>query len=145
MRHYELKPQEKDTYCLCSALQAVLDRHGVAISQDEIARHLTPSSNGFKAHDKRIKRFMGSRGFSYEFYWHDEAPFNERDTLLQEINEKDGIIGINSHVFLFADFHYPDVKLIVPLHGIVIERDFFGLTREMARNEGFYGLIRRMS
>ncbi|OGJ12176.1 hypothetical protein A3K62_02700 [Candidatus Pacearchaeota archaeon RBG_16_35_8] len=145
MRHYELKPQEKDTYCACSCLQAIFKRHGIEISQQEIAESLNPSKRGFYLDDGRMRRFLESHGFSYKFFFHNETDFNEPDALLEEIRERDGLIGINSHVFLFADFHYPDVKLIDPLHGIVIERDFFGLTREMARNEGFYGLIGRMS
>lgn len=145
MRHYELKPQEKNTYCACSCLQAIFKRHGIEISQQEIAESLNPSHNGFYLDDERMRRFLESRGFSYRFFHHNETEFNEPDSLLEEIHERDGLIGINSHVFLIADFHYPDVKLIDPLNGRIVEREFFDLTREMARNNGFYGLIRRMS
>ena len=63
--------QEKNNYCLCSVLQDILFyEKKIKISQDEIAKRLTPAEKGFKADDENIKKFMKEQGFDYQFYWY---------------------------------------------------------------------------
>ncbi len=144
MKDYRLIPQERWDYCLCSVLQAIFDRHGISISQDEIARNLTQKDKGFSAHDDKFRIFLRSNGFQYNFYWYNETPFNEPDTLLGRMGKYDGIIGVNTHVYLLKGFHDPLLTIINPEDNKSIEREIHELLEEMRKNEGCFGLIRRL-
>ena len=78
----ELVPQEKDNYCVCSVVQAVLKGKGIDLSQKEIADQLTLGREGFLVQDERMKTFLSAKGLKYEFYWRDETPFNEPYSVL---------------------------------------------------------------
>ena len=141
---YALTPQEREDYCLCSILQAILERHGIKVSQSEIAKDLTPSKNGFLVYDERMKDFLELKGFEYLFYWHDETPFNERDTVLEEMRANNGIIGVGKHVYLLEVFEYPVVKMIDPENGQVRVRNLVEMVKEMQDSEGFFGVVKKV-
>ncbi|HTZ41732.1 MAG TPA: hypothetical protein VMC07_00800 [Candidatus Omnitrophota bacterium] len=137
----ELTVQEKRDYCVCSVLQAVFRKHGLEISQEEIAGNLTHGEErGFKIDDKRIREFFLRNGFIYTPFGEDETPFNEPDGLLKEMQKHDGIIGIENHVYLLETFQDPRVMLIDPKDGQEVEKNYYQLLREM-KNGGFFGLI----
>lgn len=138
MKQYTLIPQEKDNYCVCSILQAILDRHGAAISQSDIAAHLTPSKHGFQVDDEKIRQFLQRHGFSYTHYRGNEVPFNEPDLFLQELHNHDGIIGIKMHAYLLQAFDGSAVDLIDPKDKKIVTEDYY----EMVSKAGFYGLLK---
>jgi len=144
MKNYSLVPQERVDYCLCSVLQAILKSHNISTSQRDIADNLTPSDKGFLAHDDRIKAFLRSRGFNYDFYWYNETPFNEPDMILRDMQDNDGIIGIGQHTYLMAGFNDPSIKLIDPGDNAIIKRDIYELLKEMKSHEGLFGLIKKL-
>lgn len=147
MKNYDLLPQEKDTYCLCAILQAILERHRILISQGEIADKLTPADEGFLAHDERIRDFLRSNGFAYYFYLHNQTPFNEPDTVLRDMQDNEGIIGMGKyryHSYLLNRFEDPQLEMINPGDNTILRTDIYSLLREMEESEGFFGLIKRL-
>ena len=143
MKHYDLVPQENNIYCVCSTLQAILARHGTGISQSQIASNLTPTANGFLVGDNRIKDFLKSRGFDYFHYLHNQTPY-EPEYVLNDMDNNDGIIGINTqvnHVYLLQSFDGSKVKLIDPKDATIVEREYYELLKQV----GFYGLLKRLS
>src|SRR3989338_2975805 len=144
MKSYNLTPQERDSYCICSVLQVIFKKYGINISQGDIAGNLSPSEKGFLVDDKKIKKFLQSKGFGYEHYWHNQTPFNETDMVLADMCDNHGVIGINSHVYLLRNFSDPQLEMINPADGKTINKDIYQLLREMERSEGFFGLIRRL-
>ena len=48
MKNYNLIPQEKDNYCVCSVLQAIFDFYGKRLNQKDISERLTSSEKRFK-------------------------------------------------------------------------------------------------
>lgn len=159
MKSVELTVQEKRDYCVCSVLQAILRRHGLEISQREIARNLTRGKNddgkkdGYIIHDGKIKEFLLGKGFAYTFFYAHTTPFNEPDELLKEMCKHDGIIGMRvlnlrdkkkyDHVYFLKDFKDPTLKLVDPKNGQEIEKDYFELLREMEYDDVF-GLIKKI-
>ena len=143
MKQYNLIPQENNRYCVCSTLQAILGRHGTRMSQSEIAGNLTPSSPGFLVGDDRIKNFLRLRGFNYLHYLHNQTPFNEPDSVLADMHDQDGIVGIITrvnHVYLLQSFNGFKVELIDPKDATIVEREYYELVRQV----GFYGLLQRL-
>lgn len=141
MKNYKIKIQERDNFCLCSVLQAIFKQHEIYFSQIEIADRLTLSEKGFLVNDVSIKRFLSSK-FDYSFYWYDETPFNEPDTLLKEMNQHHGLIGIKNHVYLFSEFREPFLQIINPKNADIIEEDISLIRREMQEKDGFFGLLK---
>ncbi|MCD4666576.1 hypothetical protein K8R47_02085 [archaeon] len=144
MEKYNLIPQEKPNFCVCSALQAIFRRKGLEITQEQIALNLTHSPKGFLIDDNKIKELMSANGFEYENYYHNTTPFNEPDGLLYEMNLYDGIIGINSHVFLLNNFSDPQVEIINPKDGEISVIDFYKMLRDMSSKIGVFGLIKHI-
>jgi ABC-type bacteriocin/lantibiotic exporter with double-glycine peptidase domain len=143
MKGFEVKIQEAENLCLCSVLQAILKKYDIHFSQKEIARNLTPEKNGFKADDENIKQFMRKIGFDYSFYWNNTTPFNEPDTLIGEIIQNEGFIGLNSHAFLPVDINYDNIKVIDPADCAVREFNYYKILREMSKkNDGLFGLLK---
>src|SRR3989344_1077845 len=126
MKNYSLVPQERVDYCLCSVLQAILKSHNISTSQRDIADNLTPSDKGFLAHDDRIKEFLRSRGFNYDFYWYNKTPY-EQDVVLIEMTEYDGIIGMNTHSYILEGFRDPLVEIIDPKNAEIITTSIYGI------------------
>ncbi len=146
MKTYNLMPQEKEDFCVCSCLQAIFDKYNIKISQEKIAKNLTPAEKGFKIHDRAFENFVNAKGFCFEFYWYNETPFNEPDFLLEEINENEGFIGINSHTYLLESFNYPNIKLIDPENRSIKEYTMKKMYKDMQKdNEGFFGLVKKLS
>jgi len=141
MKSFELVVQEKWNFCLCCVLQAIFKKYGLTISQEEIAENLTPKTKGFAHDDLKIKEFMARNKFSYSCFWAHETPFNEPDGLLEEMCEDEGIIGINTHVYLLKDFQHPRLKIIDPKNGREFEKEYSELLKEMGY-DGFFGLIK---
>lgn len=144
MKSVELTVQEQWNFCLCSALQPALREKGMDVSQNEIAKNLTPAERGFLPHDKRIKQFMLRKGFDYSYFGPYETPFNEPDELLKEMCEHYGILGINNHVYALKSFDKDKVKLIDPKNGKEVEIAYPNLLKRMGFN-GFFGLIKHIS
>lgn len=144
MKSYNLILQEKEGYCLCSTLQAIFGRYGINISQKQIADNLTPSEKGFLAHDDKIKDLLKLKRFEYWFYWHNETPFNEPDSLLLEMHDNNGIIGINSHIYLLRYFKDPLLEMIDPADNKHIKKSIYDILKEMQKSVGFFGLIKRL-
>ncbi|MCP6727634.1 MAG: hypothetical protein KJI69_06510 [Patescibacteria group bacterium] len=142
MSSIELEIQKEWNFCFCSALQTIFKKHDIKISQEDIANNLTPSTNGFLVDDFKIREFMKRNGFSYDFYWNNETPFNEPDILLNEMNEHNGILGIKNHVYLLKYFKDPKIEMINPESGKVIQTDIYQTLREMENTYGFFGLIK---
>ena len=142
MKNYNLIPQEKDNYCVCSVLQAIFDFHGKKLNQKDISKKLKSSEKGFKVNDDRIKNFLFEMGFDYIFYWRNETPLNEPWIVLDEMKKDHGLVGINHHIYLFYDFDYPKLNLIDPLDGKIKFKDYDTMIEEMCKTEGFFGLIK---
>ncbi|MBU2616195.1 MAG: hypothetical protein KKC19_03770 [Nanoarchaeota archaeon] len=142
---YHLIPQESGDYCVCSVLQAVLNYHGDAISQEEIAREVTPGcKGGFLINDNLIKDFMSKRGYYYKYFSHNETPFNEPDFLLDQMSAYHGLVATNSHVRLLQDFIDPKLILIDPADGSFVRADLGDVRRVMASLGGGFGLIKKL-
>ena len=145
MDSIELKVQEEKNFCLCSTLQSIFKKHGIEISQKQIADNLTPSDYGFLAQDSKIREFMHTNRFSYEFYWHNTTPFNEPDVVLGEMDENDGILGIKNHVYFLQRFKDPKIEMIDPETEELIQTDIYQVLRQMNDDGGFFGLIKYIS
>jgi ABC-type bacteriocin/lantibiotic exporter with double-glycine peptidase domain len=154
MKTVELTVQERGDFCFCSVLQAIFRKYGIDISQEEIAGNLTPGDKmGYRVDDDKIKAFMKKLGFEYAFFYFDETPFNEPDTLLEEMQEQNGIVGIgvisprdkqrHGHVYFLKAFQNPRVMLIDPKNGQEIEKNYYQMLREMG-HDGFFGLVKRI-
>ncbi len=143
MKRYNLTPQEKDNFCVCSCLQAILRKYGKETSQQEIAKNLIPSEKGFFINDKRIKEFLKKEGLDYNYFNYNKTPFNEPDMILKE--NSDILIGVNTHTFLLVDFQDPDLKLLDPKNGFAKQSDLYSLMREMHKKKsGGFGLVKRL-
>lgn len=146
MKQYNLKPQEDNNLCVCSCFQAVFNNYGISLSQRQIAFKLTPAEKGFLIHDDRVKQFLSSQGFSYEFYRYNETPFNEPDFLLEDNKEKKHIIiGVNSHSYLLVYFKDPVIHILDPEDACVKQDNLSGLLRKMhEKDSGGFGLISKL-
>ena len=144
MKKYNLTPQERNNFCVCSLLQAVFRRYRLEYTQEQIALELTPSEKGFYVDDSTFSSFMKRNGFAYNLFRYDQTPFNEPDTLLEEMNLNHGIIGINSHSFLLSNFRYPILELINPDGGKTLEKNLLKVLIDMKNLYGGFGLIKHI-
>lgn len=154
MKSVEITVQEKADFCVCSVIQVAFRRNKKEISQEEIARNLTPSKDGFLVQDQRIKIFMEKHGFFYSCFGVNETPFNEPYELLKEMCQYEGIIGMRFfspgnkqeyvHAYLLKSFDNSKVKLIDPIDGKEVERNYPQILGEIGQR-GFLGLIKYMS
>jgi ABC-type bacteriocin/lantibiotic exporter with double-glycine peptidase domain len=145
MKNYNLIPQEKNTYCVCSVLQAIFDKHDVKISQEEIAKNLTPSDKGFYTDDEKMMMLLKQNGLEYKFFNYNATPFNEPDTMIKEIKEKEGIIGVKNHVYLLGEFEDPYLILIDPSNLSKKKENLSNLMKNMRESgSGFFGLIKKL-
>ena len=145
MKTYNLIPQEKDNFCICSCLQAIFDKYNIKISQKEISKNLNPSKNGFYVDDDKIKKFLIKNKFEYFYYAYNATPFNEPDMLLNEMNENEGFIGINSHIYLLTEFKEPLLNLINPLDNKPLIKNIYNTINEMQEKYGFFGLVKKLN
>jgi hypothetical protein len=136
--------QEKNNYCLCSVLSDIFLDYNIKISQDCIAQNLTSTKKGFRTDDDKIKNFMGKNSFHYDFYWWNQTPFNEPDSLLREISEHQGFVGIEEHVFRVLEFEDPYVLLLDPANEIPRQVNYFSLLEQLRKNDGGFGLIKHI-
>lgn len=137
--------QEQNNYCLCTVLQDILSEYNVFISQEDIAKKLTPTKKGFKINDNKIKEFMKEQGLNYKFYWYNETLFNEPESLLEEINKNQGFIGIKSHVYRLINFKDPTLFLYDPADKSLKEKDFHEVLKEFEKLDGGFGLIKKLN
>lgn len=144
MTRSELALQEKENYCICSVLQGIFKEHELHISQDEIADNLSPSNRGHLVHDDKIKDFLKSRGLDYNFYWHNETPFNEPDSLLEEICVNSGFIGIGIHTYRILAFAYPETIVDDPKDAKRKTFNLQELMHELRKFGGGFGLIKKI-
>ena len=141
-----LTPSEKNKYCVCSVIQAILGSKGINFSQDEIARKLTPSEQGFLVDDGRMKDLFAGNGLSYEFYWRNEVPFNDPEFVLEEMQENQGFIGIGNHVFLFRSYDGSSLEVFDPENGEAKKISYDEMARRMKESgKGCFGLVKRLS
>ncbi|MDP3986657.1 MAG: hypothetical protein Q8P81_00330 [Nanoarchaeota archaeon] len=140
-----LVPQERDDYCLCSVLQAILKSYGRDFSQDEIAGNLTPGRReGFLIDGEVIDSFMKGNGFDYQLYWHNMTPFNEPDFLLDSISSYRGFVALDHHVYLLRDFKDPTVSLVDPKNGYLVQHNLFKVRMMMDRLGGGFGVVKEL-
>jgi len=145
MQRYNLIPQEKKRYCVCSVLQAIFDFHGIKVSQDEIALKLNSGKRGgLYIHDEKMRSLMLGMGFNYSFFKYNKTPFNEPDMLLRDMAEEHGIIGIENHLYLLEEFKDPVLTLIDPEGDAEIKRDLYDVISEMERSTGIFGLVKKL-
>jgi len=140
-----MKIQEKNNYCICAVLQNIFLDYKITKSQDEIALNLTPDKNGFRVNDDKIKNFLKSNGFDYNFYWRNETPLNEPELVLDEMKKDHGLIGIKHHSYLFYDFKYPKIQLKDPNDGKIKIKEYNQMIKEMYNTEGFFALIKKIN
>lgn len=140
---YALTPQEKETYCVCSSLQAIFRRHGMEVSQDYVASQLNPSKKGFFIDDDKMKELVRKHGFDYEFYMHNQVPFGEYDFFLKEMAEHDGFVGINNHIHLLLGFRDPTLILLDPSDAKKDRMDISDLVQQMQKKAGYFSLLRK--
>lgn len=140
-----LTPQEKENYCVCSVLQGVFRKYHLFVNQEDIAKNLTPSEKGFYVDDKRFKDFLNKNGFEYEYYFHNQTPFNEPDTLLLEMNKENGFLGHHNHVYLLDEYIDPIVNLIDPSNSYSVSNELSDLMVKMMEGKGFFGLIKKLN
>lgn len=136
--------QEKNNYCVCAVLQEIFLKNNIVISQEEIANNLTPSEKGFYTDDDKIKKFMNTKGFEYNFYLRNTTPFNEPDMVLKEMENNFGMIGINNHTYFLKNFKDPRLELINPKDEMIIEKNLYQVLNEMRESNGFFGLIKKI-
>ena len=145
MKRSLLASQERDDYCVCSVLQAILKGYGIDISQDEIASNLTPgeNENGFLVYDERMRDFVEGKGLSYEFCWYNQTPLNDPDSVLLDMRDHSGFVGIGSHLYLFQNYRRSQVELRNPKDNEIVVYDINDMVREMSSLErGSFGLIK---
>lgn len=142
MKNYILTPQENNDYCVPSILQGIFRKRGIEITQNEVADNLTRQGKMFKVHDLKIRNLFMNNGFEYFYFGHNETLFNEPDMLLREIEEHEGIIGINSHCYLLEEFKDPKIRLLNPSNTNIIYTDIYEVLGHMKNTFGFFGLVR---
>jgi hypothetical protein len=145
MKNYEVKIQEKHDFCVCAVLQAIFNKNGINLSQEDISKNLTPGKDGgYKINDSNITNFLLSKGFKYEHYFWNETPFNEPDSLLQEMNINEGIVSLNKHSYILKNFSDPNLEIIDPKDGEIIKKNICNLLKEMHEKDGGFGLIKHI-
>ncbi len=144
MKKYNLIPQEKNNFCVCSVLQSIFNKYDISMSQKEISKNLTPTEKGFNIDDKKIKNFLNNNGFLYTPYWKNETPFNEPENVLEDIIKHDGFIGIKDHVYLVNYFNDPDIIITDPADISKIEKNLYSVRKEMEDSgNGYFCLIKK--
>ncbi|MEX0921072.1 MAG: hypothetical protein WDZ62_02295 [Candidatus Pacearchaeota archaeon] len=136
--------QEKQNYCVCAVLQNIFIKYDIHLSQEDIAKSLTPSEKGFYVDDKNFYNFMNLVGLKYKYYFHNETPFNEPETLLEEMSNTNGFIGHHNHVYLLENFKDPIVKMVDPKDNRIISRNLEKLMLNLKSGRGFFGLVKRV-
>jgi ABC-type bacteriocin/lantibiotic exporter with double-glycine peptidase domain len=137
---YCLTPQEKENYCACSVLQAIFRSHGIEISQEDIFNNLTPSEKGVILIDEKFSNFIKQNGFDYEFYFHNETPFNEPEIILEQ--DKNIFLGWDNHLRLLTSFSDPKVKFLDPKDAKEYSKDLREIRHLMSKDKkGLFGII----
>lgn len=136
--------QEKEDYCLCIVLSDIFSRYGTGLTKEFIGEHLTKTTKGFKADDDKIKDFLRGQGLDYSFYWWNQTPLNEPDSLLTEISKNEGFVGIGNHVYRIISFRDPEIIIIDPDDPIKspTRTDYYSIMKKLRKEEGGFGLIK---
>lgn len=129
---------------MCSVISDIFSNYNIIKSQDEIAKNLTPTKYGFRADDNKIKDFMKSEGFNYEFYWWNETPFNEPYSLIKEIEINDGFIGIGNHVLRVLEYEDPMIVVLDPANEYPEDFSYSHLMNQLTKSDGGFGLVRKL-
>ena len=136
--------QEKNNYCLCSVICDILSKYDIIKSQEDVAKNLTPAKHGFRADNLKIKNFMGDLGFDYNFYWWNKTPFNEPDSLLKEICNHNGFIGIGKHVYRVLEFEDPNIVVLNPANEYSMDFSYSYLMSQLKKHDGGFGLVKKL-
>ena len=136
--------QEEEYYCLCTILSDILLQHKINLSQKEIANNLTPAKNGFRVDDDKIKNFLINRGFDYNFYWWNETPFNEPYSVLKEISNNEGFIGLGDHAYRILKFEDPTIITVDPAIGLPKDFNYYFIMNSLSKLDGGFGLIKHI-
>jgi hypothetical protein len=134
--------QERDNYCLCSILSDIFLNYNIIISQKNIADNLTPTPKGFRADDNAIKYFLKKNSFDYNFYWWNQTPFNEPDSLLNEISNNEGFIGIEDHTYRVLEFEDPMIMILDPVSESPKEFNYYSVMDKFRKIDGGFGLMK---
>lgn len=145
MRNYAIELQENNRFCVPAVLQTIFSRHRIFIEQKEIAKNLTHTDLGYLIGDERIKKFMASKGFDYNYYRYNELPFNEPEIVLGEVNNgRDIIIEYGHHARLLVGFKEPGIYLANPKTGTRINLTIKALNDKM-NGTGGIGIAKRIA
>lgn len=152
MREYNLISPERKNYCVCSVLQAIMDKNGIKMSQDEITDILAPGKKksrikGFSLNDKNLISLLNEKGFDYKVYFRNQVCLNEIDFVLEEMKDMEGIICMNQHAYLFGGYTGFEIFLIEPCRKEVKRYNTVSLDKEM-RGKGImgsFGLIKKIN
>ena len=147
---YFLEKQKKWDWCYPACLQAILKRHKIGISQDEIARDLRINGNGARVYS--VQNFLKKKGFKLYFFNYNETPFNEIDFFL-EYSLEDGLdvlVAIpnpeKNHIFLLEEFNFPYLFLKDPDNLETEKIEIQKLTERMRHGSsvGGFGLVKKL-
>lgn len=142
MKNYSLISQEKRNYCLCSVVQAILDKDKKKFSQELIASQLNKDESGFYFNDSKFENFLFNQGYNFNLYSYNETPFNEPSDLLISSRKEHVLIAWDRHVVLMEEFRDPLLKYIDPSDGLIKEKDLGALLFNMALDKsGFFGIV----
>lgn len=136
--------QEKDNYCLCAILSDIFLDYNITTPQKEIAKNLTPTQKGFRADDNKIKDLLRKNGFDYNFYWWNQTPFHEPDSLLNEISNNQGFICIEDHAYRVLEFEDSMIILIDPVSESSTEVNYYSTMDKLRKFDGGFGLLRHV-
>lgn len=137
--------QENNNYCLCAILSDIFLNYNIIIPQKEIAKNLTPTQKGFRADDNKIKDFLRKNSFDYNFYWWNETPFNEPNSLLEEIMKNEGFIGIEDHAYRILEFEDPIITIIDPASESPKKINYYSIMDKLRKADGGFGLVKKLA
>lgn len=137
---------DEKNYCLCIVLSDIFSRYGVGFTKEFIGDHLTLTSKGFRADDYKIKNFLKKEGLDYNFYWWNQTPLNEPDSLLKDISRNQGFVGIGNHALRVISFKDPEIIFIDP-HSVIKspeKMNYSSLMKKLKKEDGGFGLIKKL-
>lgn len=145
---YKLFKQEQAHWCFPACLQSILLNYNIFLPQYQIAEKVI-FNRGIGADINKVKKFLKELNFKFEFYYHNETPWNEPESLLSENNNKIIAIPFNyviKHVFLVEDFKDPIVFLLDPENPLETkQKNLSKILKQMHEfHSGGFGIISKL-
>lgn len=146
---YTLVRQEHNHYCGPAIAQAILNEHGISLSQDEIA--LAVGCNEIEGTSvNNLGNFLHEKGFYLEFYDYNAVPLNEPDFMLAENIGKKHIFVLypnseKNHFVLVLGFSDPIIKVADPHDLAKKSMNLDALMKRMhEKKTGGFGLVEKL-